>query len=190
MTHVCVCISRTHPHKPPCTHQAQEHTHSNMCAACSAPDREGNANKDCLCTPGAHTHTGAHVSSLRHIFMFLLHTCRTQKHSHRHLHGHSLPKHQCTHSYAHTPCYTNTQILAAHIQVHTHSCVHLCTHSHPLHPHEHTQGSTIRTRAQIRIHICPYQSGSLWFTCIPVSSKQNIYIQVYVKTHTSVQAHA
>lgn len=87
-------------------------------------------------------------------------------------------------TYAHTPSYTNTHILAAHIQVHTHSSVHLCTHSHPLHPHEHTQGSAICTHAQIHIQICPYQSGSPWFTHIPVPSKQNIYIQVHVKTHT------
>lgn len=154
------------------------------------PRQRGKRKQGLLMHTCPHTHTGAHVSSLRHIFMFLLHTCRTQKHSHRHLYVHSLPKHQCTHSYAHTPSYTNTQILAAHIKVHTHSCVHLCTHSHPLHPHEHTQGSAICTHAQIRIHICPYQSGSPWFTCIPVSSKQNIYIQAHVKTHTSVQAHA
>ena len=128
----------------------------------------------------------SHMCTFRHIFMFLLHTCRTQKHSHRHLYVHRLPKHQCTHSYEHTPSYTNTHILAAHIQAHTHSSVHLCAHSHPLHPHEHTQGSAICPHAQIHIHICPYQSGSPWFTCIPIPSKQNIYICISTCEHTHV----
>lgn len=132
------------------------------------PRQRGKRKQGLLMHTCAHTHTGAHVSSLKHIFRFLLHTCRTQKHSHRHLYVHSLPKHQCTHSYAHTPSYTNTQILAAHIQVHTHTCVHLCTpvtlythmntHRAQLYAHTHKSVFTYALISQVHpgSHASPY----------------------------------
>lgn len=84
---------------------------------------------------------GTHVSPFRHIFMFLLHTCRTQKHSHRHLYVHSLPKHQCTHSHAHTHPATLTPMYLQLIYKYIHTAVYTCAPQPPLHPHEHTQGS-------------------------------------------------
>lgn len=120
------------------------------------------------------------------ISMFLLHTCRTQKHSHRHLYVHSLPKHQCTHSHAHTPSYTNTHVLAAHIQVHTHS-YYTCAPTATTHPHEHTQGSAICTPFLNPYSHMPISVRfTLEFHTHPCTQANKTYICKYICKHTHV----
>ena len=147
MTHVCACISRTHPHKPPSRHQAQEHTHSNTCAARSTPDREGNANKGCLCTPVptlTQVHTCLHLGTFLcffstpaglkniHTDTYMSTVCQnTSVHTPMHTHPATpTPKYlQLIYKYIHTAVYTCAPIVTLYTRMNTHRA-HLYAHTH------------------------------------------------------------
>ena len=127
---------------------------------------------------------------MRHIFMFLLHTCGTQKHSHRHLYVHSLPKHQCTYLLMHTHPATPTPIYLQLIYKYIHTALYTCAPTATLYTHMNTHRAQLYAHMHKSIfkyaHISQVHPGS-HTSPYPVN-KTYIYKYMWKHTHVSTSS--